>query len=203
MLVAAAAWLDKLPANFAPLVEVARTLFDQPGDLSSDGVLRLGHRPWVAPENYAITLYPGLPADTLHRYAERFGLDIPPVYAGFVNAVNGAFCFGMSLAGVPASMLGTPPLLDRRRLQCHDLAMSANPWAKEYRKLPTGAFGFGHRHYSFRENVGYFIADGRILCIRKSGKVIGEWDGWTDFFRDELRLSAALDAELHPPRAVL
>src|SRR5207302_956936 len=105
---------------------------------------------------------------------------------------NGAFCFGMSLAGVPASMLGSPPLLDRTRLQCHDLGMAATSWASEYRKLPARAFGFGGRHYSYRENVGYFVAGDRILCVRKSGKVVGEWGGLADFLRDELRASAAL-----------
>jgi hypothetical protein len=105
----------------------------------------------------------------------------------------------MSLAGVPASMLGSPPLLDRTRLQCHDLGMAATSWASEYRKLPARAFGFGGRHYSYRENVGYFVAGDRILCVRKSGKVVGEWGGLADFLRDELRASAALDAELHPP----
>jgi hypothetical protein len=37
-------------------------------------------------------LYPGLAADALARYAGRFGLAVPPVYAGFLAAVNGAFC---------------------------------------------------------------------------------------------------------------
>jgi hypothetical protein len=194
----AAARLDTLPADLAPLADAVRALLDQPGDLSADGVLRLGHRPWVAPENYAITLYPALPADALARYSGRFGLDVPAVYAEFLAAVNGAFCFGMSLAGVPASMLGSPPLLDRRRLQCHDLASSATLWASEYRKLPAGAFGFGYRHYSSRENVGYFVAGSRVLSIRKTGKVVGEWGRLADLLRDELPASAALDAELHP-----
>jgi hypothetical protein len=190
--------LNALPADLAPLADAGRALLDQPASPAADGVLRLGHRPWVAPENYAITLYPGLPADALVRYAGRFGLDVPPVYAAFLAAVNGAFCYGMALAGVPASMLGTPPLLDRRSLQCHDLGSSVTLWSSEYRKLPAGAFGFGHRHYSFRENVGYFLVGGRILSIRKSGKLVGEWGGLTDFLRDELPASAALDAELHP-----
>jgi hypothetical protein len=190
--------LDGLPADLAPLAEVARTLPDHPAGPSEDGVLRLGHRPWVAPENYAITLYPGLSSDALTRYATQYGLVVPPTYARFLAAINGAFCFGMSLGGVPASMLGTPPLLDRRSLRCHDLATSATLWASEYRKLPAGAFGFGYRQFSHRENVGYFMADGHILSLRKSGKVVGEWSGMADFFRDELPASAALDAELHP-----
>lgn len=132
MVEGAEARLSALPTDLTPLADAARTLLDQPAGPSADGVLRLGHRPWVAPENYTLTLYPGLPADALDRYAARFGLNVPPVYAAFLAAVNGAFCFGMSLAGVPASMIGSPPLLDRRTLQCHDLGSSATQWASEY-----------------------------------------------------------------------
>lgn len=186
--------LDSLPAEFEPLADAARGLLAHPGELTIDGVLRLGHRPWVAGENYAITLYPGLPADALARFSGRLGLDVPPVYAAFPTAVNGAFCFGMSLAGVP----GSSPLLDRSRLQCHDLGAAATLWAGEYRKLPAGAFHFGGRHYSARENVGYFVAGDRIVSVRNSGKVVGEWGGFADFLRDELPVSAALDGQLYP-----
>ncbi len=199
MTAAARSWLDGLPADLAPLADAARALLDQPGVLSAEGILCLGHRPWVAPENYAITLYPGLPAEALERYAGRFELEVPTVYAGFLAAVNGAFYFGMSLAGVPRSMFGSPPLLDRRRLQCHDLGTAATSWALEYRKVPAGAFHFGGRHYSYRENVGYFVAGDRILSLRQSGKVVGEWGSLSDFLGDQLRASAALEAELHPP----
>jgi hypothetical protein len=198
MVEAARVFIDTLPADLAPLADAARALLDQPGDVSADGVVSLGHRPWVAPENYAITLYPGLTADALTRYAGRFGLEVPALYAGFLAAVNGAFCYGMSLAGVPPSMLGPIPLLDRSRLQCFNLGSAANSWATEYRKRPKGAFHFGSRHYSRRENVGYFVVGGRILSLRKTGKVVGEWGGLADFLRDELRATAALDEELHP-----
>lgn len=200
MLEAARQRIDGIPADLAPLADAARDLIDRPGSLSPDGVLALGHRPWVAPKNYAMTLYPGLPAEALARYAERFGLEVPATYAEFLASVNGAFCFGISLAGVPPSMLGSPPLLDRTRLQCHDLGAAATLWASEYRKRPAGAFHFGGRHYSFRENVGYFMAGGRILSLRKSGEAVGEWGGMADFLRDELRASATLDVELHPQK---
>jgi hypothetical protein len=190
--------LDALPTELAPLAAVARGLLDKPGDLAEDGVLRLGHRPWVAPENYAITLYPGLPADSLHRYARQFVLEVPETYASVLAATNGAYCFGMALVGVPRSMLGSPPLLDRSRLQCQDMGMLARSAVYEYRKLPPGAFHFGWRHFSYRENIGYFLADGRIMSIRKSGKVVDNWNGVAPFLQAELAASAALDAELHP-----
>ena len=190
--------LDALPTELAPLAAVARGLLDKPGDLSADGVLRLGHRPWVAPENYAITLYPGLSADSLHRYARQCGLEVPETYASVLAATNGAYCFGMAIVGIPRSMLGSPPLLDRSRLQCQDMGMLGRSAVFEYRKLPPGAFHFGWRHFSPRENIGYFLADGRIMSIRKSGKVVGNWNGVAPFLQEELAASAALDAELHP-----
>jgi hypothetical protein len=192
--------LEALSAELAPLATVALALLDKPGELSADGVLRLGHRPWVAPENYAITLYPGLPAESLGRYARQFELVVPEMYAAFLAEVNGAFCFGMGLAGVPRSMLGSPPLLDRSRLQCHDLGMTARSAQFEYRKLPAGAFCFGWRHFSHRENVSYFLADGRIISIRKSGKVVGKWDGISPFLQEELAESAAMGEKLHPKK---
>jgi hypothetical protein len=194
--------LDKFPADLAPLADAARGFLSQPGELSADGVLSLGHRPWVAPQNYAITLYPGVPADALTRYSERLGLQVPTLYATFLAATNGAFCFGMMLAGAPRPRPGPRSLLDRSALQCHDLGTAATLWADEYRKLPAGAFHFGSRHYSPRENVGYFIAGGRILSIRRSGRVVGEWGKLSEFLRDELPVSEALDVKRYPPRAV-
>jgi hypothetical protein len=190
--------LDAFPTNLAPLVEAARGLLGRPCALSSDGVMFLGHRPWVAPENYAITLYPGVTGDALRRYCERWGLSVPGPYSDFLAVVSGAFCFGMSLAGLPPSMLGEPPLLDRSRLWCHDLASVATRWTAEYRRVSPDAFHFGYRHFSRRENIGYFFDGDRIVSIRKSGRVVGEWGGFSDFLRDELRASEQLDAELHP-----
>jgi hypothetical protein len=114
--------------------------------------------------------------------------------------VNGAFCFGMKLCGVPLSMLGDPPLLDRTILQCHDLATAATRWVSTYR-VPAGFFLFGSRHFSATENVGYFIDGGsRLVCARKSGEVIGEWGGFSEFLSDELQASEKLEEELHPSR---
>ncbi len=193
-----ASLLDRFPGEFAPLADVARRLLDRPGNPSADGVLSLGHRPWVATENYAITLYPGLSEDALERYCERFKVVVPAMYAEFLATTSGAFCYGMSLAGVPRSMMGKLPLLDRSRLQCHDLATAVNLWSTEYRRVPEKAFHFGGRHYSDRENVGYFIVEGRILSIRRTGRVVGEWKKFGDFLRDELPASEKLDNELHP-----
>jgi hypothetical protein len=192
--------LDALPDSLAPLREAASRYLKYPSVLSKDGVMDIGHRPWVAELNYMLMMYPGIETDALERYCGRFGIQVPEMYAEFLRVVNGGFFFGMSLCGVPLSMLGNPPLLDRRILQCHDLATAATLWIGEY-SVPDGYFHFGSRHFSSRANVGYFFAgENRIVCVRGKKKVISEWASFTDFLRDELAASEKLEEELHPAK---
>jgi hypothetical protein len=117
--------LDALPDFLAPLKQAASRYLKYPGVIGKDGVMDIGHRPWVAELNYMLMLYPGIEPDALNRYGRRFEFRVPDVYAGFLRAVNGGFFFGMSLCAVPLSMLGNPPHLDRWILQCHDLGTAA------------------------------------------------------------------------------
>src|SRR5262249_19104286 len=150
------------------------------------GEMEIGHRPWVANLNYMLMMYPGIESDDLDRYCRRFNIQVPEVYADFLRAVNGGFFFGMSLCGVPLSMLGKSPLLVRRPLQSPALATAATLWIDEY-SVPKGFFHIGSRYFSFRANVGYFV-DGanQIVCVRGKKKVIGEWTNFSDFLKDEL-----------------
>jgi len=192
--------LDALPDFLAPLEEAASRYLKYPSVLGKDGVMDIGHRPWVAELNYMLMVYPGIDSNSLDRYCQRFEIQVPKMYADFLCAVNGGFFFGMSLCGVPLSMLGNPPLLDRRILLCHDLATAATRWIGEY-SVPEGFFHFGGRHFSFSANVGYFFdRENRIVCVRGKKKVIGEWTSFTDFLSDELRASEKLEEELHPAK---
>jgi hypothetical protein len=192
--------LDALPDFLAPLKEAASRYLKYPGVIGKDGVMDIGHRPWVAELNYMLMIYPGIDTNVLNRYCRRFEIQVPEVYAEFLRAVNGGFFFGMSLCGVPLSMLGNPPLLDRRVLQCHDLATAATRWIGEY-NVPEGFFHFGGRHFSFSANVGYFFdGENRIVCVRGKKKVIAEWTSVSDFLKDELAASEKLEEELHPAK---
>lgn len=192
--------LDALPDFLAPLKDAARRYLKYASVVGKDGVMDIGHRPWVAELNYMLMLYPGIDSDALLRYARRFAIKVPDAYADFLRAVNGGFFFGMSLCGVPLSMLGNPPLLERRLLQCHDLATAATEWIAEY-SVPPGFFHFGSRHFSSRENVGYFFdGDHRIVSVRKRKKVVGEWTSFTAFLAEELQASEKLEEELHPAK---
>jgi hypothetical protein len=190
--------LDAYPDFLAPLKQAATRYIKYPSAMGKDGVMNIGHRPWVAELNYILMLYPGISRDALERYCRRFEIQVPEIYADFLREVNGAFCFGMSLCGVPPSMLRNPPLLDRTILQCHDLATAATLWISEYR-LPAGFFHFGTRDFSDRESVGYFIeGNTRIVSVRKKKKVVGEWHSFADFLLDELKASEKLEDELNP-----
>jgi hypothetical protein len=192
--------LDALPDFLAPLKEAASRYLKYPSVLGKDDVMDIGHRPWVAELNFMLKLYPGIDPDALSRYCRRFEIQVPAIYVDFLRAVNGGFFFGMNLCGVPLSMLGTPPLLDRRILQCHDLAAAATRWIGDY-SVPAGFFHFGGRHFSFRENVGYFLeGENRIVSVRGKKKIIGEWTSFSDFLRDELEASEKLEEELHPAK---
>jgi hypothetical protein len=190
--------IDSYPDFLDPLKEAARRYLKYPSNLKLDGVINIGHRPWVAELNYMLMLYPGVKSDSLDRYCRRFKVEIPEMYANFLRQVNGAFCFGMSLCGIPSSMLGNPPLLDRTILQCHDLATASTKWVKEY-KVPSDFFHFGSRHFSWSANVGYFIGkDNRIRCVKGKSKIIAEWVSFKDFLTDELQASERLEEQLHP-----
>jgi hypothetical protein len=190
--------IEGYPGFLTPLKEATCRYLKYPSEFGEGGVINIGHRPWVAELNYMFVLYPGIKRDILDRYCQRFQILVPEMYADFLREANGAFCFGMSFCGVPPSMLGNPPLLDRSVLQCHDLATAVTRWIDEYR-VPAGFFRFGGRHYSYRENVAYFIDEGkRIVSVRGKKKVIGEWTSFSTFLSDELRASEKLEEELHP-----
>jgi hypothetical protein len=192
--------LAELPEFLAPLKVAASRYLQYPSRYSPDGTVSIGHRPWVAELNYLFVLYPGVGVDVLTRYSQQFELEVPALYAEFLKSLCGTFCFGMSLFGIPASVLDDSPLLDRSVLQCHNLASAVHRWTREYQIQP-GLFYFGSRYYSREENTGYFINEnGRLLSIKKQGEVVGEWTNFRDFLAEELQASEKLEVERHPPQ---
>ena len=192
--------LARYSPSLAPLREAAERYLRYPSTVTEGGIIKIGNRPWVATLNFLLTLYPGLGQENQERYAQRFGIEIPQLYSNVLREVNGGFCFGMSLCGIPLSMLAEPPGLDRTTLQCHDLATAATRWVKEYR-LPGAWFHFGSRDFSYTETVGYFIDQAsRILCVRKTGEIVGQWTDFATFLANELPASEQLEETLHPPK---
>ena len=114
--------LSQISAAFSPIAEAAVRYSDYPSKIGEDETLYVGHRPWVAPQSYTIIVYQGMDKDIVEAYQARFGIEIPQSYAELLYNIGGAFLFGMSLYGIPRSMVGDPSVLDRSKLQCLDLA---------------------------------------------------------------------------------
>jgi hypothetical protein len=55
--------------SLAPLRQAALRYLKEPSVLGKDGVLNIGHRPWVAELNYVFMLYPGIDSKSLERYS--------------------------------------------------------------------------------------------------------------------------------------
>ena len=192
--------ISALPELLSPLKRAAHRYAQYPSRVSNDGLLLVGQRPWVAPKNYILTVFPGLTDSEVAQYEERFEIEVPSSYQDVLGHIGGAFCFGMSLFGIPRSMLSEPRLLDRSVIQCHNLATAVNLWSHEYR-VPTEFFHFGSRHFSYTENIGYFLnGSGHVFSARKTGETIAVWTDISEFLRDELAASEVLENELQPPQ---
>jgi hypothetical protein len=192
--------LSQIPAVLAPIAEAAVRYSAYPSKVGGDETLYIGQRPWIAPQSYTIIVYPGIDKDIVGTYQARFGINIPESYTKFLHSLGGAFLFGMSLYGIPPSMMGDPPVLDRSKLQCLDLATANKHWRNEFNTDPNFCH-FGSRHFSRTEDVGYFINDsGIVLCVRCGGAIQGEWQDFSQFLKDELATSEDLENSLHPPQ---
>jgi hypothetical protein len=182
-----------------PVRQAAIRYLAYPCAISNDGVMEIGHRPWVVPQNYMFALFPGIDEESLKFYSQRFKIAIPTSYSDVLRELNGAFVFGMFLCGIPGSMLGDPPLLDRAALKCQDLATASTVWGRRYYRGMSEHFHFGYRKFSYVENAGYFIdRRDQILCAKKDGSIVDVWSSFKDFLSHELRISEALEEQLHP-----
>jgi hypothetical protein len=188
--------LNKLqgwPQSLEPLKTSIEQMIDDRA-LINRGTFFLGHRPWVAPENYTFMLYARLDDSLIALCEQRLGMDIPDFYKQFLSCLNGGFCYSLDLFGFPVSMQSALPLLSRKTLQCHSLISANTFWKDEYRISKT-SFYFGSRHYTQRSNVGYFFHNNQIKSILKSGKTINTWSNFSDFLKSELQAALEYDSK--------
>ncbi|HVU56229.1 MAG TPA: hypothetical protein VHD83_14290 [Puia sp.] len=179
--------IHTLPDEYLPIKQQALKYINNNSRIDNNNTLKILHRPWVAPLNWGLMLYPGASQDWLSEYRPKTGRIIPDFYGRFLSAINGCFIYDLSLYGIPGSM-HEKNLLNRRVLQCHDLAIANHDWMLEY-KVPSGYFYFGSRSYSYSENLGYFWHNDKIKAVRKNGKTLAEWTDFTSFLQDEIAVA--------------
>jgi hypothetical protein len=180
--------LGAFPDGLAILRDRAADSARRCSSITTDETLQLAHQPWVAPEAYAVRFFAPAKKAWFAAFQERTGRAIPASYREVLLAVNGCSFYGLELYGLPPSMQGREPRVDRSRPQPLDLAAANLNWAQEY-ATDRAQFHFGSRSWTDEENVGYFWLDGRkpiLRSIRKSGEVIGEWTDLRALLAEEL-----------------
>jgi hypothetical protein len=190
--------LRSIGGPLEPLVAVCERYLRYCSAVDLDGTLMIGHQPWKGPAVYAVRIFPPARKSWFSKYSSIHGLKLPADYKTILSAANGVHVLGLSLYGIPPSMMTTPPLLDRSQAQCLDIGSANAHWKTEF----TGQkerFHFGGRHYSDTQNSGYFSdRRGNIIAVLKTGEVVGEWSDFRSFLTDELLATEGYEVSQTP-----
>jgi hypothetical protein len=181
--------LDSFPPELAPLSDAARRYLRYCSAIDIDDTIMIAHQPWDGPLGYTFRLFPGAKKSWFVKYGKLHDIRIPTMIRSLLASVNGCEAFGISIYGMPPSMLRNPPLLDRSTAQCLDLATANQDWKHEFQGVADEAFHFGARYYTDEENTGYFLLGKTIVSMLNDGQVLGQWNDMKSFLADELRES--------------
>jgi hypothetical protein len=185
--------LEDLTGPLAPIRELALRLIgpDSTTDATS-GAICISRRLKIAPEAYALRIYPGIPETLVTAYEEIHHCRIAEFYRDLLEHMNGAHLFEVTLFGVPPSMAKRPPQIDRSTAWPLDIGTAQENWRLDYQS--TGAdFFIGYGPYSDDEHLGYFLwPNGGIEALRRNGDRHGQWGDFRSFLVDELARAAAV-----------
>jgi hypothetical protein len=178
--------IENLPPELDSIANQANKYLENNSSIN-ELVLNILHRPWIARLNWGLMLYKGANVNWFIEFKERTGKEIPKFYIDFLKSINGGFIYDISLYGLTPSLYNSGKL-NRSILQCHDLTTANNNWIRGYEVDPN-LFHFGGRSYKDDENVGYFFDKQKILCYRKNGELINEWDTFSKMLSDEIKIA--------------
>jgi hypothetical protein len=179
-------FLDNLPDEWNAIKQQAVKYFDDDSDMRKDGAAQIFKRPWIAPLNFGLLLFPPVKKEFIILFEQRTGKAMPSLYKSVLLQMNGCFAYDFSLYGLPESMYQRN-LLDRSFLQQYDLGAANMHWIYEY-EVNDRLFHIGSRAYSFEENVGYFIdGENNILSIKTNGEQIRKWNSFESFLLEEIQ----------------
>ena len=192
-------FLNKFKPDLQPIKVQVEKYFDSDSGIRNDGALQAFKRPWVAPLNFGVLIFPPATKGLIEKYNERSDKPIPPFCIDILRQMNGCFIYDFSLFGLPQSIY-TNNLLDRSFLQQYDLGTANTSWIKEY-EINNNAFHFGGRAYSDEENIGYFFHNNNIFSLRQNGEVVSEWRNLNDFLKDEVDLAEQMMLDEKPSQS--
>jgi len=180
--------IDSYSDLYLPLKQQAYKYINNNSNISKNKTLNIFHRPWVAPLNWGIKFFEKAKLNWFEIFQEKTNKKIPNFYKEFLMEINGCFIYDLSLYGLTPSIY-TKGLLDRSQSQCHDIGSANSTWIHSY-EIEQDCFYFGGRAYNFEENVGYFCnKENKIISILKNGKIVSEWNTFTDLLLEEIPLA--------------
>lgn len=170
--------IDAYPDEYSAIKKHAKRYIKNGSEIDKSGTLNILHRPWVAPLNWGLMIYKGADSKRINEEEQTIEKSIPEFYKRFLTNINGCFLYDIS-------MFGLIPSMTRSFLQCHSLINANQDWIMEF-NTDQNFFHFGGGKFSPTENTGYFYGHNRIISIRKNGKLVNEWNSFSDFLTDEL-----------------
>ena len=178
-------FFDKLDSDLNPIKEQAVRYFDIESNVRADNVIQIFKRPWVAPENFGLILYPPVEKEWLVEFERKTGKIIPKLYEEILLQMNGCFVYDFSLFGLPKSIY-TKGVLDRCILQQFDLTEANSSWIREY-DANQDLFHIGSHCYD--ECIGYFVDNNTILSIKETGEIVNSFATVKDFLIKEIEMA--------------
>lgn len=184
--------LAELPSEYEPIIALAREFASYGIGDEGDDVLLAGHEPERGRLAYAVTLFPGLSADSIEAYGVNHNVSFPPVFKRFLQHLNGAFLCELSIFGIPPSMLLDPSRLSRSNRNPYDIGTANNFWIAEYKYESPPGFHFGSRNVSWSHQIGYFLrSDGSVVSLSKDGSdfLRRTWPAFDVWLEEELAVT--------------
>ncbi len=179
-------FFEKLSPEWIVIKLQAEKCFDSKSKIREDGAAQIFYRPWVAPLNFGILLFPPAKMTWLSEFEARTGKIIPSSYKEVLQNMNGCFIYDMKLFGLPSSIY-TTGLLNRAVLQQLDLGDANTFWIHGY-NVDESLLYIGGRTYSFNENIGYFTDGENFLVIRTNGEIHANYSTFFEFLKNEIEI---------------
>jgi hypothetical protein len=177
--------LSKIDIAYFSIVQQGLKYLEDNSTIDNNETINIFHRPWVAPQNWAINLFDSAIPKWIVDFTKRTGREIPNFYKNFLGNLNGCFIYDMSLYGLPPTIYENR-VLSRTRLQCHDLTAANIHWIHEF-EIEKTAFHFGGCSLTDDENSGYFYLNDEIISIRPNGEILNKWIDFSVFLADEIQ----------------
>ena len=178
-------FFQEFDGNLSPIKDQAVKYLDSDSTIDEEGSAIIFRRPWIAPQNFGLRIFPPTSINYFSIFKDKCGFDIPEIYVNILLKMNGCFIYDFNLFGLPNSIY-MEGFLNRKISQPLDL-QTANIYWKNVFQVNSNFFYFGGRAYNFDENVGYFLdQENNILSYLKSRKLINSWQNFSEFLKEEI-----------------